>query len=158
VNQLEIKPIVFQVAPVSVVPQKSAGQSFMPWVLVALLAGVLVLLAVRSFSGGDYPGPGPVVVDEATAKVVIDASKSYSLELAKVMDELANRVDAGAIRNWDQLSTNARALSGPARERSFSPVDVLDTAKVPAGEWTENRGVVSAHLRSKAEGHRRAAQ
>lgn len=160
---MNIQPIVFNVpsAPVPVV-QPSAKPALFPWAIVGILCVAMLLLAVR-FRGdsGNDPGPSPapiVVVDEATAKVVSDATKSYSSELAKVMDELASRVDAGAIRNWDQLSTNARALSGPARERAFSPVDQIDTAKIPAGEWEANRGVVSAHLRSKAEGHRRAAK
>lgn len=157
---MNIQPIVFNV-PIATaqVKPKSAPSGMLPWVVVAVLVAALLLLSMRSFRDGGQPGPTPVVVvDEATAKVVSDASKAYSLQLAKVMDELANRVDAGAIRNWDQLSTNARALSGPARESAFSPVDVLDTAKVPAGEWEANKGVVSAHLRSKAEGHRRASK
>lgn len=159
---MNIQPIVFNVPTTPQASSKSATGGVVAWVLVAILVAALLVLGVRSFrDGGNGPQPEPlpvVVVDEATAKVVTDASKAYSSELAKVMDELASRVDAGAIRNWDQLSTNARALSGPARERSFAPIDQLDTAKIPAGEWEANKSVVSAHLRSKAEGHRRAAK
>lgn len=159
---MNIQPIVFQVpsAPVAQTPV-AARASLLPWVVVAVL---VVFLAFSQFRSRDVvpPGPGPtpvpVVIDEAVASVVTKSSKDYAAQLGSVMSELASRVDAGTIKNWEQLSANARALSGPARERAFAPVDVLDTSKIPSGEWVENRSVVSAYLRSKAEGHKRAAK
>jgi len=161
---VNIQPIIFAAPsapitrPATIQPSAEPSVNWLPWIAVALLVGLIAWKSLPQ-SADDVPGPSPVVViDEATANVVADASRSYAAEMAKVMDELAGRVDARAITNWDQLSVNARALSTPARERAFAPVDVLDTAKIPSGEWDANRSIVSAHLRSKAEGHRRASK
>jgi len=152
---VNIQPIVFAAPTVSPsVPRAKAN--WLPWVVVA--AVVAFLIWDRVSLSDVTPGPVPVVIDEATAGAVQAASKSYAAELSRVMDDLANRVDAGSIKNWEQLSSNARALSQPARERAFAPIDQLDTAKIPSGEWTENKAVVSMYLRSKAEGHRRASK
>jgi hypothetical protein len=150
---MDIKPIVFSV-PVTPAVQPSKP-SMVPWVIVAAMAIVFAAFGLRSLrDGGSTPRP---IVDETVARAVEASNKQYASGLAAVMDSLAAKVESKDITNDTQLQSNARAGTAAAREQAFLPIGELDNANV-VGSYVGREAVVAAYLRSKAEGHRRAAK
>lgn len=133
-------------------PSKMSG-----WVqtllIIAAIVGCFLWLGRDRNPSPTPPGPNQV------SSVAEQSTRDYAASLASAMNALAKSVDSAEIANAEQLKNNARAYTQAAREKSFAPVDRIDTDSIPAGEWTpEQRTAVSAYLRSKATGHEKASR
>ena len=150
------------VAPSDRTTEQRARQSSLVWPIV-VMAGMMMIAAALFFRGGRNNGGGgddsrtpPALTD---SQVVTEATIDYVLSLAEAMDGIAAKVDSGEIENWEHLKTNVRAWTAEARAQSFAPIDVVDTKRIPEGNWDESqRSQVSTHLRMKATSHRAAVK
>jgi hypothetical protein len=150
---VNIQPIVFSVP--SVQPANPVAKvNWLPWVAVGVLLALLLWSQYRTSDVA--PGPRPIV-DETVAKAVEQSNKQYASGLAAVMDSLAAKVESREIADDTQLQSNARAATAAVREQAFLPIGELDNANV-VGSYAGREATVAAYLRSKAEGHRRAAK
>lgn len=157
-----VNPIVFNfpAAPAPVAVATTPASRWQTFAIGSLLL-VVAALAFDRFSNRNEPGPGPGPAPVPVVSVVDaveDATRAYAENLAKSMDKLADDVVTKRITNWDQIKNNARAYTEAARVKAFEPVNVLDTASIPSGEFTGVEDKVAAYLKTKAEGHRRVAK
>jgi hypothetical protein len=151
---MDIQPIVFAVPTA---PARIASKpSFAPWIAVAVM-GVALAFALFRGPQSDEPGPGPTPINAATARVTEANSRQYLLGVAAVFEDLASKIDSRQIVNATQLQSNSRAATVAVRESAYADVNQLDN-EIINGEYAGKEAIVSAHLRSKAEGYRRAAK
>jgi hypothetical protein len=151
---MEIQPIVFAVPST---PARTASKpSLIPWIAAAVM-GVALAFALFRGPQSDGPGPGPTPINAATARVTEANSREYLLGVAAVFDDLAAKIDSRQIVNATQLQSNSRAATVAVREAAYAEVNQLDN-EIINGEYAGKEAIVSAHLRSKAEGYRRAAK
>jgi hypothetical protein len=149
---MEIQPIVFAVPNA---PARTASKpSYLPWIAVAVMA---LALAFALFRSPQSDGPAPTPINAATARVTEANSREYLLGVASVFDDLANKIDSRQIVNATQLQSNSRAATVAVREAAYAEVNRLDN-EIINGEYAGKESIVSAHLRAKAEGYRRAAK
>jgi hypothetical protein len=149
---MEIQPIVFAVPST---PARTASKpSLIPWIAAAVMG---VALAFALFRLPQSDGPGPTPINAATARVTEANSREYLLGVAAVFDDLAAKIDSRQIVNATQLQSNSRAATVAVREAAYAEVNQLDN-EIINGEYAGKEAIVSAHLRSKAEGYRRAAK
>lgn len=132
-----------------------ASTNLVPIVInIALAAVVAWLLFSRTNTPGPGPGPMPIV---AVAEEAEAASKRYAANLAKVCTLMAVAVEDGKLKSRADALEFAKTYATPARTNAFAPIDVMDNAHMPEGEWGDPAGI-AYYLREKAKGHERAAR
>lgn len=153
----QLQPQPAPAAPTA--PARTAKPTPLGWLPVfttVLLAGLLVWILLGS---GGQPGPGPGPGPTVNVVDAVEASEKRGAEnRAKVMDRLADMVAGGKIANRKQLQEASRELTEAARINAWKPIDELDHSTLPDPSFEGEEAAVSKYLRSKAEGHRRAAQ
>jgi hypothetical protein len=137
-------------------PEPKGFGSLVPLLINVVLVGMVVWLLIGRTSSPD-PGPGPEPTVDVVA-ITEKATKDYAINLAKVMDSLAEKVQSGEIRTRKDVFAYATTYTSAARTNAFAPVDRLDNDQLPEGDWTGKESGVVLYLREKAKGHRRAGQ
>lgn len=155
---LKIKPAATPVEA-SAATLKPAPANNSGWIQTLLIIAAIVLgfawLSTRDGGSVDPIPPTP----KNTIAIAEKATRDYSSLLGDAMESLASSIDSGKIGNAEQLQANSQAFTKAARVKAFAVIDQLDTDSIPAGQWTdEQRATVSAYLRDKATGHRKASK
>ena len=129
-------------------------------ILNLVLAGVLVFVLWGPSNDvtpdPDPPAPPPIV-DTTVIDLTFESARKQSEYAGRCYEEVAKAVEAGEIKNPEQLKTVLQKLLQQAKQTSMQKLDALDTEKIGnADTWKEDLNSVVQYLKAKAKGYKKA--